>query len=206
MMAVTIKRHASMIALEAKQRGLLKRAADIDAVVDDFKAYCLGPRIDNMFRNNGIIRGKYGLGSTAWAPNTAWVATAKGRNKPMHGANDGKSLKSAYKFNRRMQGRGKLVAGAKGLREVTVTLSLDNEAPQAKYLERGIGYGRRIYPKKPGGSLRVPVAPGVFAFFKSIRLGPRKARHITGFFRGDLKWICNYAVKRALNVTVGSES
>lgn len=206
MMTCTITGRASMVALESKQQALLNRAADIDAVVDSFKGYCLGSRIDNMFRNNGIIRGKWGLGSTAWAPNTEWVAKAKGFNKPLHGANDGKSIKSAYKFNRRMAGRGKLVAGTKGLREVTVTLSLDNEAPQTKYLERGIGYGRRIYPHNKGGALRVPVAPGVFAFLKSVRLGPRKARHITGFFQGDLKWICNYAVRHALNASITGEA
>jgi hypothetical protein len=192
--------------MEAHHADMLNRAANIDAVVDEFKGYCLGPRIKNMFANNGIIRGKWGLGSTAWAPNTAWVATAKGRNKPLHGAQDGKSIKSAYKFNRRMSGRGKLVAGAKGLREVTVTLSLDNEAPQTKYLERGIGYGRRIFPHKKGGMLAVPIAPGVVAFLPSVRFGARKARHITGFFQGDLKWIVNYALKRALNVSITGEA
>jgi len=191
-----------MARLAASQRALLKRAAAIDAVVDDFKSYILGPRNESMWRNNGIIRGKWGLGSTAWARNTAWVATAKGRNKPLHGKNDGASIKRAYKFNRRMQGRGKIMAGTGGLREVTVTLTLDNTAPQTKYLETGIGLGRRIYPKKRGGMLAVPIAPGVVGFFPSIRLGARKARHITGFFQGDLKWLVSKALGRALGLSI----
>lgn len=205
MITATIRATASMRHLAKSQEAMLKRAADIDAVVDEFKGYCLGSRLDNMWRNNGIIRGKWGLGSGAWAPNTEWVARAKGRNKPLYGSNDGRSIRENYHFNRRLAGRGKMLAGMGGLRQVTATLTLTNDAPQTKYLEKGIGYGRRIYPKRPGGVLAVPIAPGKVILLKSVRLGARKARRITGFVQGDLKWITTKAVSRALSLNIMGE-
>jgi hypothetical protein len=126
------------------------------------------------------------------------VATAKGKNKPLHNASGGSSIKDAYVFGRRMAGRGKLLAGMGGLKQVTVTMTLDNTAPQTKYLEVGIGLGRRIYPKTRGGMLAVPIAPNVVAFLPSVRLGARKARRITGFVQGDLKWLVAKALSRSL--------
>lgn len=158
--------------LEARMKMRVRRARDLGWLVGKLVGYFRETRIPKMFQYGGIVPGRYGKGMKRWAPNTSWVARAKGFNKPLFSSPDKSGIEEKYK-----------VYGSAWSRKLEIVIMNYHKA--AAWLEQGIAGGFKRIRAKNAEYLKIPIAPGKFIFRKSVRKGSRKGRHIVRTFPGD---------------------
>lgn len=109
------------------------KARDLRWLQGDFKEYILEKRIPNQWRNQGVVRGKFGKGSYKWQDNAPSTAKAKGFNKPMFSSRGryGSSLMRNYQFT------GRHWRASKRARNSRMTVNLRNRKKYAEYLNKG---------------------------------------------------------------------
>lgn len=177
--------------MDALGRRMTKRAvkaSQLHWLAHDFYAR-IQQRLKVMWRNLGVVSGPYGEGSRGWAPNTEWVAKAKGFNKPLFSTETTSQIMNKYRWDETVPTTGGDVRNLK--------FKFWNTHKAVQYLEAGHG-GFEIQARKQ--ALAIPYAPGVVVLCKSAQVGPMKPRWIQGFIQGDAKWLAEHAAKESLRV------
>lgn len=99
--------------------------------------YLFKLRLPNMWRNQGVVRGRYGKGSRKWADNLLSTIRGKGFNKPLFSSRGrwGSSLIrhvfQAYRYTVRTARASRLA------RNATIRFRLWNTVRHSEYLEEG---------------------------------------------------------------------
>jgi hypothetical protein len=172
------------------------KAKKVDWVIGKFQQYMLRQRLPNMWRNQGVVKGRYGKGSKKWADNTDWVRRAKGFNKPLFARKGSSAIRKSYHFSKRVI--------EKTPTHNLIRFKLENKHEAVKYLEAGykqFAVTAGGWTKKGGKkSLYFRWSPRVKIHRLYAFPGPMKARWIQGFIRGDAKWLAQFAAKEGLKV------
>jgi len=113
------------------------KATDLTWLGRDFERYLFEDRLPNMWRNQGVVRGRYGKGSKRWAKNAPSTIKGKGFDKAMHSGRQRFSSSMArrkfeayeYGFSHRRR--------SKRARNSNINFKLNNTVEHAKHLHKG---------------------------------------------------------------------
>jgi len=186
-----------------------QRSADFGEMSRNFKRYVMGARMENLWRNEGIIRGRWGKGSKRWPANTSWTARAKGHKRVLYGRSQSKSgLRQGYTFD----ASGAMVR----FRQGRFTFKLGHEAPYWRALQRGRASTKVVYgvhspakvlmiplqkrAREPGKKWGAKRVGGQWVIFRRYAfIGPQKPRKFVSFVEGDVNWLGHWFLNYAMD-------